>query len=267
MIQEIVEVVSNIVGIILLAAAIVRMVPLLKVRKGQLTTAFFLFAMLSLMLTYAYWLAYTLIRPDIRMPLAANLIGECAIFLLLSATLESVFRDKWCSGRLLIVFTLIFAVASITLWIVWSGEWIQDIIGGIVYAYYLCICVRSLEVTDAFSRKEWITIGIGCIVITAAWIAWSYVPESLVWVTLLIGYAGMYALTFFFMCRSIIAVRKNTDPEQQMALSFSAYAWCMSAMYMSYDYYYAVSFIFCILTIPLMYMSTNRVVKGEVEHI
>ena len=267
MIQEIIEVVSNIAGIILIAAVIVRMVPLLRVQKGQLTTAFFLFAMLSLMLTYAYWLAYTLIRPDVRMPLAANMIGECAIFLLLSATLESIFRNSWRSAKWHIVFTLIFAAASIALWIVWSGEWIQDIIGGIVYAYYLCVCVRSLKAADAFSKKEWIMIGIVCIVIIAAWVAWSYVPESLVWVTLLIGYAGMYALTFFFMYRSVIAVRKNTDPEHQMALSFSAYAWCMSAMYMSSDYYYAVSFILCILTIPLMYMSTRRVVRGEVEHI
>ena len=125
-----------------------------------MTVTLFLFAMVSLLLVHAYWLSYTLMHPEIRMPFAANEIGEISVFLLLSAMMDSVFREIKVSAKREIIFTIFFSAASVALWIVWTGEWIQDIIDGAAFGYFLCVCVRALKQSNALKKIEWRVPGI-----------------------------------------------------------------------------------------------------------
>ena len=252
------EIVINILSVLLSAFVIIRAVPLLRIPQRQFTAASFLFAMVSLLLVYAYWLAYSMIRPDVRMPLAANMIGECAVFLLLSVMLESVFRGSHIPSWPHIICTLLFAAASIALWIAWSGEWIQDILGGIAYGYFLYVCARTLLRTDAFSRREWLALGVSCAVIVTAYVVWVFVPEHLVWVLNLIGYAATYTVTLFFLLKTFRALRRGRNADRQLALAVSAHAWCMGAMYMSSDWFYSASMLLCLLTLPMMLLAVRR---------
>ena len=261
MTTENLEIVMDILAVTLSAFTVVRMAPLLRVREQQMTSGSFLFAMVSLMLSYAYWLAYSLIRPDMRMPLAANMIGECAVFLLLSVTLESVFRVDRVPARSQIACALLFASSSVTLWIAWTGEWIQDIVGGIAYSYFLCVCVRALVQADALAKIEWIGLGIACALIIAIWTVWFYVPEDLLGMTNCFGYAVIYAVTAYLLFKTFHAVRRNTAPDRQLALAVFSHAWCMGAMYMTSGYYYNAAMFLCLLTLPLMLAA----VSGEVK--
>ncbi len=262
MTTEILEIIVDSAAVLLAGCVVVRTIPCLRASRRQLTAAQFLFAIVSLLLTYAYWLAYSLMRPDVRMPLAANMIGECAVFLLLSAALDSVFREGRVPARAHILCTLIYAAASVALWVAWSGEWIQDVIGGVVYGYFLCVCVRTLKQTGALTKREWIVLGVSCALIIAAWIVWFFVPEELVFLTLIVGYGLIYATTAYFLIKTYRAVRRSDDPDLQLSLSVSSHAWCMGAMYMTSGYYYNVAMILCLLTLPLMMIAVKREVEA-----
>ena len=157
--EQILDVLDVLATVGIVTAAIIRF----HGKKQSLTILFFCFAMVSLLLTNVYWLAHSLLRPNMRMPLAANTIGECAVFLLLSAALNSLFPDIRLSFTSQLVCTVLFAAVSIALWISWSGEWLQDLLGGIVFGYFLCICVRNLCHMDLFRKMEWLALGICCI--------------------------------------------------------------------------------------------------------
>ncbi len=262
MTAETLEIILDSAALLLSAFMVIRQIPLLRVSGRQLTAALFLFAMVSLLLTYTYWLAYFLLRPDIRMPVAANMFGECAVFLLLSATLDSVFRDSRVPFMPQLICTLLYAAASVALWIVWSGEWIQDTLGGIVYGYFLCVCVHALVQTDALSRKEWIRLGISCAVIIAACVAELTLPDAFTLAVQIAFYAVMFALSLFFLGRTVQAVRNHSDPDRLLALSVSSHAWCMGSIYMSGGYCYYAAMFLSLLTLPLMMLALRREVEA-----
>ena len=66
------------------------------------------------------------------------------MILFLSTGLEKVLRDeKRIAGE--IIFSFFFIGANIALWIFWSGEWVQDILFGIPYVYFLWLLIRGIK--------------------------------------------------------------------------------------------------------------------------
>ena len=216
-------------------------------KKQSLTILFFCFAMVSLLLTNVYWLAHSLLRPNMRMPLAANTIGECAVFLLLSAALNSLFPGNRFSFTPQFVCAILFALVSITLWIVWSGEWLQDLLGGIVFGYFLCVCVLNLCEMKLLSKKDWIALGICCTVYLSLFFLFTE-DHPLV----KIGYCLMFSTMAWFLYRSIRSARRRESAEKQVVLSISTYACCMSGVYMSSGIWYIAAELLCLLALPLM---------------
>lgn len=108
--------------------------------RRSMAPVFFTFALVSLLMSGLYWLAYDLLRPDTRMPFAANEFGEIGGFLLLASALNAVFRGRFADARREIVCAAVFAAASTALWIGWSGEWVEDVL-------VLTLTVSSLPVT------------------------------------------------------------------------------------------------------------------------
>ena len=78
MILETLSRVLDVVDLLASAGIVAAAVFCFRRKQQSLTVAFFCFAMVSLLLTNAYWLAHSLIRPNMRMPMTANTIGECA---------------------------------------------------------------------------------------------------------------------------------------------------------------------------------------------
>ena len=148
----------------------IRSVILVGKHENTIVPVFFCFGTVCFLISDLYWIAHTLIHPGVRIPFAANLMGENAMFLLYAAVLTNVFKaDKIKPARVGVVtlFAALFAAASTALWIAWSGEWIKDVISGIMYGYFLCVTARSLKAADALSRTEWILTGLFCVVLIA----------------------------------------------------------------------------------------------------
>lgn len=218
-------------------------------KQESLTVAFFCFAMVSLLLTNLYWLAHSLMRPDMRMPLSANTIGECAAFLLLSAAMNALFPDSRFGFTPQIICTVLFAASSVALWLIWSGEWLQDLLGGIAFGYFLCVCVRNLCRTGLLTRKEWIALGICCAGYMSAFLLFAEEDNHPI---VTAGYIVMFATMGWFVFRAARGIWRGEDGKKQIVLSVSAYACCMSGVYMSSGYWYIAAGLICLLTLPMM---------------
>jgi hypothetical protein len=105
------------------------------------------------LLSSLYWIAYDVLDPGTRMPMACNEIAENAMILLLCASLETILKDKRKIAKE-IVFAILFIGANIALWIAWTGEWFQDILFGIPYIYFFWLLIRGLLSRRVLSRKE-----------------------------------------------------------------------------------------------------------------
>lgn len=67
-----------------------------------------------------------------------------------------------------------------------------------------------------------------------------------------IGYVLMFTTMVWFLYRTFQSVRRKESTEKQIVLSISAYACCMSGVYMSSGYWYIAAELLCLLTLPLM---------------
>ena len=110
------EIIFTIFQSIILFVIISKAVRLIIEGKNVFLPFFFMLAMTSYLLSNLYWIAYDFLKPDTRMPIACNEIGECAMILLLSAGLESLLKDKKkVPGE--IAFAFLFIGANIASWI------------------------------------------------------------------------------------------------------------------------------------------------------
>ena len=268
------DIICEITAILLALTIILRTVPLLKTGKNPMTAALFLFAVVSVMLSFAYWLAYTWIRPEARMPFAANEIGEIAWFLLLASALESVFPSSAIKAKKETILTLLFAAASVALWIAWSGEWVQDIICGLAFGRFLVICVRSLKQTEAMNKTEWRALGLSCAVIIFGQTGTILVPEGVKKPLDIFCYVLMFAVLFWLLAKSIRMIKQKDgageegneevrgDTKSPLAMSFVACAFSFSTMYMSSGWFYLAALVLCLVTLPLMFIALRREVTA-----
>ena len=252
------DIVADIVGILTTLLVIIGTLPLIEKGKEPMTAALFVFALVSLGLSLAYWITYTTLRPDTRMPLAANEIGECAWFLLITTMLSSIFKDNKNPARKETIFAIVYFAFSVGLWIAWTGEWFQDIIFGLPYGYFLCMCVRLLKQTDALSETEWRVLGITAFAIILAQIANVYVPLLSKQPLDYFCYILMFSVLIWMYAKSISAIRQNEDSKKCIALTYSLGAFGFSTLYMSSDWFYLFALLICYSVVPLMLIALRR---------
>ena len=111
----------QIVVLIIVLAGVLRMI--LRDEKN-IKAIFFAFAIVASLLSDIYWLAYDILRPFSRMPFAANEIAEWAMFVSLGAVLASDIKAFGVDARKESIFSILFVIANVALWIAWSGEWV-----------------------------------------------------------------------------------------------------------------------------------------------
>ena len=235
---------------------------LIEIDRHSLKAALFAFAITSVLLSDLYWLAYEILRPGTRMPFAANEIGEWAFFLLLGASLSTRRPISFRSARADIVFAVLFSAASAALWIAWSGEWVQDILTGASFGYFLCAVVSRAKRENAFSvfwRRLFVTV---CAVLIAAQSATFFVPDPLKKPLDLFCYALLFAFAAVLLPRAILSLKKDADPALGVCNTFAAFVWIVTALYMSSEPYYYASAVLTTLGFLLMYLAVRREVRA-----
>ena len=253
------EITVNILQLITLLLVIGYAFILINRNENRLGLVFFTLAMTSFLMSTLYWIAYDLIRPDTRMPLAVNEMGETATYLLLGACftlcVPKVFElsAEYVAGAL-------FAVANITLWIVWSGEWLQDIIGGIAYGYLVIVVVGRTRMTDAWQKRDRILHAVAAAAVILLFtldlffVAWK---DALEWTS----YAILILITLYSLFRAITALRGNPADKPRgycLCLSFTAYIWAVNTVYMTTDLLYYAACLLEAAAFPLMLAAVCR---------
>ncbi|MCR5734500.1 MAG: hypothetical protein K6G22_07850 [Lachnospiraceae bacterium] len=233
------------------------------IKEGRtLQMILFAFATAGLLLSGLYWLAYDLLYPMQRMPFAANEMAEWAMFLSLATILSSIHTTSYRSAKWEIVFAVIFTAANVALWIAWSGEWMQDIVTGIMLGYFYINLVRIAKETGAFPRPVWIALGLLCVVIIAANVATFHVSEAMASVFDTAAYILLSIVELYFMIRSILSLYKKEDPKTCICLSFIVTAWSFTYMYMSAGMFYNMANLGMSISFLLMYFSLKREVTS-----
>ena len=226
--------------------------------SGLRTTklVFFAFAVLSLLLSNLYWLAYDILRPGTRMPFAANEIAEWAMFLSLGASLDAKLLRRpagWEVGG-----AAGFAAANVGLWIAWSGEWVQDILTGAAFGYFLCCLVVRMKREKVLSSLQWRLLGGCCFVLIAAQTAIFFVPAALQRLLDLFCYLLLFAGCGCFLFAAIRSLRSNERPAAAVCRAYAADIWVVITLYMSADYYYVAALLLACLCYPLMLLALRK---------
>ena len=152
------DIIANILQSFILVFIIAKTIKLTINTRTSALPFLFTLAMSGYLLSSLYWIAYDVLDPDTRMPMACNEIAENAMILLLCAGLETILKDKQKIPKE-IIFAVLFIGANIASWIAWTGEWFQDTLFGIPYIYFFWLLIRGLLSRGVMSRKEmWLAV-------------------------------------------------------------------------------------------------------------
>ena len=242
-------IITTILQSIVLVVIIAKTVRLMDNGKNVFLPFFFMLAMTSCFLSNMYWIAYDVLKPDTRMPIAANEIGECALILLLSAGLESVLKDKKkIFGE--IAFAILYVGANMALWIAWSGEWLQDILFGIPYIYFWWILVRGIRSRGLLTRKELKYAAMMGVAVLLLQIPLFYVKGTLFEFIKVVCFIVMFALMAW------LGVKSFRSNDFFMASMF--FLWTELSMFLSPEPYYNLAFLANIIVLPMMFKSMKK---------
>lgn len=254
MIGEVVSTGLMILTTIVLLAATVR---LLVHANKSMTAVYFAFTMVSILLSEFYWLAYDILRGDVRMPFAANEFAEAAFFLLLASSLRTVFRERFPVFDRAILLTALYAVGNIVLWILWNGDWIEALLTGPAYLYFLVMAMFALRQSEAIRRSGQIVLGCAAFASLALMYLAHFIPSvsaamDLVNYILLFGVLGAMVLGF------VRALRTGRETRILLALAYCAVVWAQNSLYMSTGWWYAAMEMLYAMTMPAMFFAVRR---------
>ena len=251
-----IEVLSTVLQVVVLVVVIAKTNRLIINEKSFFLPFFFALAMASFFLSDVYWFVYDVLKPDTRMPIAANEFGECAMILLLSAGLETLLTDKKkVAGE--IVYAVLYTAANIALWIVWTGEWLQDILFGIPYAYFLWVLIRGMRTREMMGRKElFMALAVSIFVLinlSAVCFVDGIVREFVVQLC----YVTMFTMMVWLGVKSF----RRMD----FFVTSTFFLWTNLAMFATPVPYYYVSFIGNTVALPLMLLSMKKELLTDKE--
>ena len=247
--KTLVDVVTTIFQSAVLIFVIVRTLQLMRCVKSFFLPIFFVLSMSSYLLSNLYWIAYDLLKPDTRMPIAANEIGECAMVLLLCAGLESVLHDKnKIAGEVL--FAFLYTSLNIALWIVWSGEWFQDILFGIPYIYFMWILIRGLRSRGILSPKELRFAAAMCIFVSTMLLSLQFVHGFIHELNKMLNYIAAFTLIAWLGFKSLRS--------RNFFVSTTLFLWTNLVMFSSLDQYYYMALFANTVALPIMFYSMKK---------
>lgn len=260
MITDISETIPVFIQIAVLMVLLFLSVRLIR-ESGRSLTAVFLAFLLSLwMLTDLYWVIYDFMRPDRRMPFAVNEIGEASLFLLMPAVLGTVMRFRVLSARKQAAGAVLFIACNVALWIAWSGEWVQDILIGAVFAYFWCSTACSLKNQQLMTKKEWIGLGIGCALLIFGQTGTFFTEMPLKGALDTGCYLLLAAGVTYWVYRFFAARKQKLPAKAILCLVMALMCWTLTAKYMSAGIWYSAFLIMETFAQVFMYLSVRKVV-------
>ncbi len=209
-----------------------------------------------------YWIVYDLMRPESRMPFAANEIGEAAIFLMMAAIVNSVAVYVTYPSAVHTVSSVLFGIGNVVLWIAWSGEWIQDILIGTVYTWLLYSIVRAIVSEMAFNRQEWILLCIFCAALLAGWGLIFVIKDKSVRIVEAGVYVILFAGVLLLLNRLIRLYRQKEGPQRLLPVAFALIAWVITGKYMSEGTMYTVFLLLETMCLPVCFASVRKAVMA-----
>ena len=218
---------------------------------------FFTFAMVSWLLSDLYWLAFDVMYSGSRMPLAANELGECAMFLLLSAGISSYRRKDEKISLFCFLYPVLFTVANVFLWIVWSGEWLQDILCGIAMCVLTFSLLQVSEQQHYLSQKIRVRISVVSLMVILFQGLSTFLPGPVTRIPEYVSYVIMYAVVvrLFVLAIHGIAKKEKTKP---FIYTLSAFVLATFTLYMSPGIIYTIIFASLTLMSLLLYYTFRR---------
>ena len=263
MITEILNILQTLTGLAL-TGLVWRMIARKKNGAFVLPLAFFAFAMVTLATSDLYWLAFTILRPETRMPFSATEIGECGVFLLLSASLSAAL-PKDLSRRALSPATLLpallFSACNTALWIGWNGSYLTNVLTGLALWALLAVCLSALVQTAALGKAGMTILGVWAFGLTVLQGSTFLAPENIRAITDAVCYvlifAG-YALLTVWILRGVIC---REPANRLLALTFSQTCLSLYALYMSADPMYSVVFFLMTVCIVFCFLALRRAAK------
>ena len=222
--------------------------------KRTICLVFFILAMLCMLFNDVYWLVYDILRPDIRMPFAANEFAEWAFFMMLGAALSYHNPIRFRYAVTETICAILFTAANVALWIGWSGEWLQDILTGPVFAYFICSVVWKVKKEEAFSNKQFGLLGITAFMIISAEAVTFFVGEAPTVFIENVCFGVLLAVTVILLARTIISFYKGEAAGKCVACAFTFFAWNVFFMYLSEEIHWLVASGFSGISFIVMFV-------------
>ena len=244
-------IVEGAVGLIVL----IRTLRLIGTGVRSMMVVFFLFAMITFLVNNTYWIAYDL----------ADELGEAAFMLLFASALGNAIPPNEVPFKKQAVAAILFSAASVALWNGWSGEWVQNIVGGIAYCYFLCVILRCAKQIGAYSRREWIAMAWAFTATIVLQAACFHIPASVRVFTEIAAYILMFTMLVWLMVKAIAALRSRNDPKVCLALAFTANMWVTTVVYMSAGVWYLFATVATCVALLLMSSAVRAAVRAEVS--
>ncbi len=232
--------------------------------KRSISLVFFTFATVAYLLTDFYWIVFDLLHPMTRMPFAANEVAELAIFISLASSVAAVTGEFFAPAKSETAGALAFLTANVALWIVWSGEWVQDIITGIVMGYFFTRLIRHMKQTGTLPAPAWRLLGTICAVVIAANVATLYVQDRFKSMTDLAAYLLMLAVDLYFAYRTLRSLASGNNPGLSISLSFAVSGWNILFLYMSAGLFYNIANLFSAFSWLLMFAALRKEVMQNI---
>ncbi|MBQ1406767.1 MAG: hypothetical protein IIY88_01410 [Eubacterium sp.] len=262
------EIALNIFHSLVLVLLLVWVILVGRNNKGFFNISFFVFAIVTLIGSDIYWMVYDILRSDARMPIAVNEIAENASFLLLADQIivcmggESLLIRNWKKE---FAFSVLCVAANVALWIYWSGEWLQDIVGGLTYGTYFFMVVCLITSTEALRKREQRTFAIYYVVVLVTAGSSAVLPDSFSGTADLVLYLILSAGMIWLLLRLFAGRRKRKNKDiSQMGLSFLLILYSYSCMYMSSGHWYNAFFLVNAFAFAAAFYYTSRTVR-EIE--
>lgn len=236
--NEMLRTAMDVFMILVLGYLIARILNYILKTHAKVGILYFAYGLMCLFFNYLYWLVHGLMFSDYRFPFGPNEVSEIGFFLLFASAVAFMFRNNKQRTPLEAVFTAIYTVISIALWIGWSGEWTKDIITGIPFGYFCYQTVRSVRFSGAFKRVEWMFFTFFVFGIIAIEGVMFFTPQPLYTVFDWSCYILMYTMLVALICHAFIrTVRAKTAAQASAAVAMSAVClgWSLTCMYMSYE--------------------------------
>ncbi|MBR1650794.1 MAG: hypothetical protein IJ691_06485 [Lachnospiraceae bacterium] len=254
--------INLVIQVVLLMFVIVASVRLLKRGNNIFLTILFLFSIVSWLLSDLYWLAFDVLRSGEHMPLAANELGECAMFLLLSTAISKYKNKEEKISVFAALFASIFTVANTALWIIWSGEWLQDIVCGIslfgLLSTFLQICEEK-KMLKAYVKVVMSLTGFFVILFQAFSTYWHNIFTRILED---ISYMIIFAAVLFFIVLAVSYMRRKVKTKPFL-YSIAALLCTVFGIYMSPGIVYSVIFALTSVVGILMFLTIRREVLPD----